>query len=140
RDRFKASYLREASERRHRRRVALYRLQAALQEARADLSAARNRMAEEASRLQRLQAQAADVERARQAGAVGSFWVPAAVQQHFNRVVTQGSAMDADTRLRSLRQEVLLCRQALSGLQRSLPAKQRRVQQAERDLRALQGA
>ncbi|GLC39021.1 hypothetical protein PLESTM_000827900 [Pleodorina starrii] len=54
-ERFKARYMRESSERRHRRRVALYRLQAAVQEARSELAAARRRVSEEAVRLEGLQ-------------------------------------------------------------------------------------
>ncbi|GIL89303.1 hypothetical protein Vretifemale_17132 [Volvox reticuliferus] len=76
----------------------------------------------------------------RQAGVAGSYWVPSAVQQHFCRVVTQGSAVDAAARLQSLRQEALLSRQSLVVLQRSLPARLQRLEQAERDLRAMQGA
>ncbi|GIL89301.1 hypothetical protein Vretimale_11148 [Volvox reticuliferus] len=75
-----------------------------------------------------------------QAGVAGSYWVPSAVQQHFCRVVTQGSAVDAAARLQSLRQEALLSRQSLVVLQRSLPARLQRLEQAERDLRAMQGA
>ncbi|EFJ47891.1 hypothetical protein VOLCADRAFT_91556 [Volvox carteri f. nagariensis] len=88
------AYTRESSERRHRRRVALYRLQAAVQEARSELAATRRRIVEEVRRRQELQHQVEEVERARQAGAGGGYWVPAAVQQHFNRVVTQGSVVD----------------------------------------------
>ncbi|GIL44270.1 hypothetical protein Vafri_1781 [Volvox africanus] len=86
-----------------------------------------------------LSTQIAELERARQAGIAGSYWVPSAVQQHFSRVVTQGSAVDAAARLRSLRQEVLLSRQSLVALQRLVPARLQRLEQAERDLRALQG-
>ncbi|GLC39022.1 hypothetical protein PLESTM_000828000 [Pleodorina starrii] len=76
----------------------------------------------------------------RQAGAAGSYWMPTAVQQHFSRVMTQGSAVDAAARLHVLRQDVSLSRQSLVALQRSLPGRMRRLQQAERDLRAMQGA
>ncbi|GIL44271.1 hypothetical protein Vafri_1781 [Volvox africanus] len=99
RERFKARYVRESSERRHQRRVKLYRYQAAVQEARSELAAARRRVSDETHRLEELQSQIAELERARQAGIAGSYWVPSAVQQHFSRVVTQGSAVDVSIRV-----------------------------------------
>ncbi|GLI60215.1 hypothetical protein VaNZ11_002284 [Volvox africanus] len=110
-EKFKARYVRESSERRHQRRVKLYRYQAAVQEARSELDVTRRRISDETQRLEELRSQIAELERARQAGIAGSYWVPSAVQQHFSRVVTQGSAVDAAARLHSLRQEGLLSRQ-----------------------------
>ncbi|GIL89309.1 hypothetical protein Vretimale_11148 [Volvox reticuliferus] len=66
REKFKARYVRESSERRHQRRVALYRYQAAVQEARSELSNARRRISDEARRLEGLQRQVAELDRARQ--------------------------------------------------------------------------